>query len=175
MFSISKFYLFPHGYVFRFLSFINDYFKIILFGLFISIVIYPSYHYFYELVQQQELLLEKQQLTDETTQKHRLYQSLSKHNEDFKRKERSVSKLNQQLQQLFNLHQIKLEQMQWNLEQEKSIYFSLNHQVVRVFNLLRKLSKVKQLRFKEINLVKLNSEKQLQLKATFMVMEDENE
>ncbi|WGE58297.1 chromosome segregation protein [Actinobacillus equuli] len=119
--------------------------------------------------------MEKQQLTDETTQKHRLYQSLSKHNEDFKRKERSVSKLNQQLQQLFNLHQIKLEQMQWNLEQEKSIYFSLNHQVVRVFNLLRKLSKVKQLRFKEINLVKLNSEKQLQLKATFMVMEDENE
>lgn len=175
MFSISRFYLFPHGYVFRLLSFINDYFKIILFGLFISIVIYPCSHYFYEQTQQQELLLVRQQLTDEIVRKNKVYQTFSKHNDDFKRKEQSVSKFNQQLQQIFNLHQVKLEQMQWSLEQEKSIYFSLNHQVVRVFNLIRALAKVKKLRFKEVNLIKLNSEKQLQLKATVIVIEDENE
>ncbi|VEI46703.1 Uncharacterised protein [Actinobacillus equuli] len=52
-----------------------------------------------------------------------LYQSLSKHNDDFKRKEQSISQFNQQLQNLFNRHQVKLEQMQWNVEQESQYIF----------------------------------------------------
>ncbi|MCO4166515.1 hypothetical protein L0F67_11615 [Actinobacillus suis] len=65
--------------------------------------------------------------------------------------------------------------MQWNLGQEKAIYLSLNHQVFTIFNLIRKLSKLKKLKFKQIDLVKLNEEKQLQLKATVIITEDKNE
>ncbi|AIZ79391.1 chromosome segregation protein [Actinobacillus equuli] len=175
MFSINRFYLFPQGYVFRMSSFVERYFKTILVLLFVSIISYPSYCYFYEQYRQQELLFVQQQLTDEISQKNMLYQSLSKHNDDFKRKEQSISQFNQQLQNLFNRHQVKLEQMQWNVEQEKSIYFSLNHQVVTIFNLIKALSNLKKLKFKQIDLVKLNVGKQLQLKATVIVTEDKNE
>lgn len=172
---MSKFYLFPNGYVFKVLSFIDINFKIILLGIFVLIMSYPSYRYFYEKYLEQELLFVQQQLTEEITQKKILYQSLSKYNDDFNRKEQSISKLNQQLQNLFTLYQVNLEQMQWNLEQEKSIYFSLNHQVRMVFKLMREISKFKQLKFKEIHLIKLTSGKQLQLNSTVVVIEDENE
>ncbi|AFU19363.1 hypothetical protein [Actinobacillus suis] len=175
MFSISKFYLFPQGYIFKILSFVESYFKVILVGLFISIVSYPSYRYFYEQYRQKELLSVQQQLTEVINQKKLLYQSFTKHNDDSKRKEQFISGVNQQLQHLFKLHQVKLEQMQWNLGQEKAIYLSLNHQVFTIFNLIRKLSKLKKLKFKQIDLVKLNEEKQLQLKATVIITEDKNE
>ncbi|MCO4166514.1 hypothetical protein L0F67_11620 [Actinobacillus suis] len=70
MFSISKFYLFPQGYIFKILSFVESYFKVILVGLFISIVSYPSYRYFYEQYRQKELLSVQQQLTEVINQKN---------------------------------------------------------------------------------------------------------
>ncbi|WGE32226.1 chromosome segregation protein [Actinobacillus genomosp. 2] len=175
MFSLNRLYLLPNSYTFRFLSLLQTYFRTVCLSVFILIVSYPSYQYISQSSYQKELLATVQQLSQETSQKQRLYQSLSQHQNYLKEKEQYVSQLNQQLQSIFNVYQVKLEQMQWNLEQGKSIYFSLNHQVSIIFKLIKKLSKLKPLKFREIHLIKLEQEKQLQLQARVIVTEDKGE
>ncbi|MBD4685269.1 chromosome segregation protein, partial [Xanthomonas citri pv. citri] len=96
---------------------------------FILIISYPLYRYLYESYSHQELLLNRQRLTEEVEQEYRLYQSVSQYHQQLAEKEQYVSLLNQQLQIIFTDNQVKPEQLQWELEQEKSIYFSVTHQV----------------------------------------------
>lgn len=175
MFSLNSLYLLPNRSLFRILSFIQNYFKTIALIIFVSIISYPSYRYLYESYFEKELFFIHQQLIEEIDQKHRLYQSVTQYHHNLEEKEQHISRLNQQLQNIFITHQVKLEQMQWSLEPEKSIDFSLTHQVSNIFRLIKTLSEINLLKFKEIHLIKLDQEKQLQLRANVIVIEDKNE
>ncbi|WP_150539143.1 chromosome segregation protein [Actinobacillus vicugnae] len=175
MFDISKAYLLPNGYIFKFLSYINENFKLVMFSIFVFITGYPVYHFGMEYVLRENLRLEAVKLAEDIKQKQAVYQTFLQHQTNSKEKEQYISQINQQLQKVFAYHQVKLEQMQWNLDLEKSIYFSLNHKVTTIFKLINDLSKTKHIKFKEIDLTKLNHEKQIQLKAIVIFMEDNHE
>ncbi len=175
MLSLNRLYLLPNNYLFRVLSFIQTYFKIVCLSMFILIISYPLYRYLYESYSHKELLLNRQRLTEEVEQEYKLYQSVSQYHQQLAEKEQYVSLLNQQLQIIFTDNQVKPEQLQWELEQEKSIYFSVTHQVSNIFKLIRILSENSLLKFKTIHLIKLKQDKQLQLKANVIVTEDKNE
>lgn len=80
------------------------------------------------------------------------------------------TKINQQLEILFQQHQVEINHIQWELEQDKQINIALTQKAKNLFELIHQLNEIDYLRIKEITLTRLDYQNLVQLHATLQLV-----
>lgn len=169
MFEWDKYYLLPNSFPFKFNELLNKYLKLILLSVFVFFVAYPAYLLIVSIQTLHASHQEHQLLEAEIKQKSEYYQSIKQYNQNLQIKDAQISELNQKLQTLFLRHNLKLEQMQWQLENGKSAHLIIIQRFTAIFKFIETLNNMERIEFKEINLTKHDEKALLKLELTILI------
>ncbi|MGX2969460.1 hypothetical protein ACWIVY_02735 [Ursidibacter sp. B-7004-1] len=135
--------------------------------IFILFILTPTL--FYYLAQSENSLREnkKSTLIQNLTQQTKLLSTLSRKSNSLHFKDR-ISLINKAIEQVFTDHKIKIEQLQWNID-EKQIIITVNHQAIPLGLVLLQLQKIPNLAYTEISLSKINHQNLVQLYAVMKI------
>lgn len=158
-------YIQPNSQTYIFFYYLHRYLWGILFAIIFFILAYPLFK-----LTQLNFLIEKQQqqtaeLSEEITQSNKLLASLQQHQQQQHQAKPEFSEINQQIQQLLKRHQVKVENLQWQLDQQPSLYLTINHQSKILFHLIQEINNIKSLAIQAISLTKLHENRLVQLHA----------
>lgn len=169
MFEWDKYYLLPNSYPFKFNELLNKHLKLILISVFVFSIVYPAYLLIVSTKNLHASYQEHQFLKTENKRKSEYYQSIKQYNQNLQIKDAQISELNQKLQTLFLRHNLKLEQMQWHLENGKSAHLIIIQRFTAIFKFIETLNNMERIEFKEINLTKYDEEALLKLELTILI------
>lgn len=167
---IQAHYLTPESVVFQAISKINRYYKKIILSLGLFLLFYPIVKAVNLAQQLTNLEYKLKNSTLETTEKERLLQATLAEKGNNGYENLTPTKINQQLESLFQQQQIEVNNMQWELEQDKQINITLTQKAKPLFELIHQLNQIDYLRMKEITLTRLDYQQLVQLNATLQLV-----
>lgn len=168
---IQAFYLKPHSTLFKFIDYLNIYLRKIIILLVSITIAYPTLQIIRHLHTYQKFEEEYQNLEQEAVKKQTLFANLMSKQKAQNEKDKTLSQISQSLEQLFYRYHAEVENIQWSLENNRSITITINHQSKTIFTIIHDLTGFKMLRFKELTLTKLNRAHLIQLNATLQLIE----
>ncbi|MGX2975177.1 hypothetical protein ACWIUH_09105 [Ursidibacter arcticus] len=160
-------YLQPHHYLYSCFHFIQTRLIYCLIVIFMLLTLIPTL--FYCFTQSENNLKEDQKsaLIQDLTQQTKLLNTLSQRSNRSHFKD-NISNINQAIKQIFSEHKIKIEQLQWNID-EKQIVITAHHQAIPLGSVLPHLQKIPNLAYKEISLSKIHRQNLVQLYAILQI------
>lgn len=168
---IQAFYLKPHSTLFKFINYLNIHLRKIIILLMSVTTAYPTLQIIRHLHIYQKFEEEYQNLEQEAVKKQTLFANLMSKQKAQNEKDKTLSQISQSLEQLFHRYHAEVENIQWSLENNRSITITINHQSKTIFAIIHDLTGFKMLRFKELTLTKLNRAHLIQLNATLQLIE----
>ncbi|QIM63579.1 hypothetical protein A1D29_09910 [Pasteurellaceae bacterium Orientalotternb1] len=149
---------------------INHHLLLILFTLSTAIIFYPAFSYlnlYFSNKEQNRIQIE---LAQKMKQHAKLLISLKQNQEKQNSSKISFNQINQQIQDLLSDYQVKVENLQWQFDQESQLYLTIHHQSNTLFSLINKLNQIESLSIKQITLTKLNQQKLVELNGIFLLV-----
>lgn len=168
---IQAFYLKPHSTLFKFIDYLNIHLRKIIILLVSVTTAYPTSQIIRHQHTYQKLEEEYQNIEQEAVKKQTLFANLMSKQKAQNEKDKTLSQISQSLEQLFYRYHAEVENIQWSLENNRSITITINHQSKTIFTIIHDLTGFKMLRFKELTLTKLNRAHLIQLNATLQLIE----
>ena len=168
---IQAFYLKPHSTLFKFIDYLNIHLRKIIILLVSVTTAYPTSQIIRHQHTYQKLEEEYQNIEQEAVKKQTLFANLMSKQKAQNEKDKTLSQISQSLEQLFHRYHAEVENIQWSLENNRSITITINHQSKTIFTIIHDLTGFKMLRFKELTLTKLNRAHLIQLNATLQLIE----
>lgn len=166
---IRRSYIYPQSKLYQGLRFLDHHFIFTLMMISTLLLGYPLFNVIYtqlKLTQQQS---EQKIIHQQLTQQAKLLHSLEKHNIQKHQQDHQFEKTHQQISQILEKHHFKPENLQWDLNHEKTLYITLNQQAENLFKLLNEINQLTYLYPKEITLTKLHQHRQVQLNGIFIL------
>lgn len=121
---------------------------------------------FYQQQYWQSIFDEKQQ---NLTQQAKLSASLQQRHQQQSQQDSQIAVINQQIKNLAQERRANITTLQWRFHQGKQIELVLEQNSLQLFALIEQLNTIETLRFKQLSLLKLNHQKQIQLSAEINV------
>lgn len=168
---IQSFYLKPHSTLFKTIDYLNLHLIKIIGLLMVVTIAYPTSQIIRHLHIYQNLEEESQNLEQEAVKKQTLFTTLMNKQKERNEKDKTLSQISQNLEQFFHSYHAEVENIQWSIENNRSITITINQQTKVIFTIIHDLSKFKTLQFKELTLTKLNRSHLIQLNATLQLIE----
>lgn len=168
---IQAFYLKPHSTLFKFIDYLNTHLRKIIILLVSVTTAYPTSQIIRHQHTYQKFEEEYQNIEQEAVKKQTLFANLMSKQKAQNEKDKTLSQISQSLEQLFYRYHAEVENIQWSLENNRSITITINHQSKTIFTIIHDLTGFKMLRFKELTLTKLNRAHLIQLNATLQLIE----
>ncbi len=168
---IQAFYLKPHSTLFKFIDYLNIHLRKIIILIVSVTTAYPTSQIIRHQHTYQKFEEEYQNIEQEAVKKQTLFANLMSKQKAQNEKDKTLSQISQSLEQLFHRHHAEVENIQWSLENNRSITITINHQSKTIFTIIHDLTGFKMLRFKELTLTKLNRAHLIQLNATLQLIE----
>lgn len=163
-------YIKPNKISYNIFYAINHHLWIILFGLFTTIIFYPTYYYLNLSFSNKEQEQTQIELEQKMKQSAKLLANLRQNQETQNKSQTSFSQINQQIQNLVSHHQVKVENLQWQFDQDSQLYLTIHHQSSTLFSLINKLNKIEGLYIKQITLTKINQQQLVELNGIFLLV-----
>lgn len=164
-------YLNPAGSYYQVIQFINRYPCRLICTIFILAILFPAiklgyvyyqnHHIQMNLVEDQELLINKQ----------KLLKSIEQHQISQYQKSQQFAEFDLNIKEILQNHKVEIEYLQWYFEPNKRIEIGLNGQSVAIFNVLKQLHQINGLFAQEITLLKLYQDRKIQMNASFIIQE----
>lgn len=168
---IQAFYLKPHSTLFKFIDYLNIHLRKIIILIVSVTTAYPTSLIIRHQHSYQKFEEEYQNIEQEAVKKQTLFANLMSKQKAQNEKDKTLSQISQSLEQLFHRYHAEVENIQWSLENNRSITITINHQSKTIFTIIHDLTGFKMLRFKELTLTKLNRAHLIQLNATLQLIE----
>ncbi|MDH2999044.1 hypothetical protein A1D22_04100 [Pasteurellaceae bacterium LFhippo2] len=165
---IEQAYLRPNGKVYQCLVLLDQYRKTIHLSLFLIIACYPIILLSQQLIQQQQNQQQLESFNQQIEQNKRSLASLQQYHTQLfssQNTDSSMVKTNQQIKQIAERYNGKIEQIHWNTDSENSLNLIVNQQSSAIFNIIRQLNRLEHIAFRELTLLKLDRSKLIQLNA----------
>lgn len=100
------------------------------------------------------------------------YQDLINKEQELKNKENTLTDINLSIQNIAKKYRLSIHQLEWSLEQEKSIELSIIGSTTPLFHFINELNKSAHIKFHSILLTKLEEDKKIQLNAILVTTID---
>lgn len=168
---IQAFYLKPHSTLFKTIDYLNLHLIKIIGLLMVVTIAYPTSQMIRHQHAYQKFKEEYQNLEQEAVKKQTLFANLMNKQKEQNEKDKTLSQISQSLEQLFHRYHAEVENIQWSMENNRSITITINQQPKTIFMIIHDLTEFKMLRFKELSLTKLNRAHLIQLNATLQLIE----
>lgn len=162
-------YLYPKSASYQFFYQLNKHFLLWLGLIVLLLMSYPTYRYFTHHLTLQQLQQNELDLNETLKQRQKLLHSMQQHYHKKNQPELAFTEANRELKTLFERYQIQPETLQWQLEQEQTLYLTLNQKSQTLFNLLAELNQMNYLTAKEITLTKLYQHRLVQFNGIFVL------
>lgn len=168
--KLQQIYLKPNSQLFRCLDYLARHLYIILFlGVVLSLA-YPIF-LVYQAAKNSAVLNNaqieiEQQIADKRQQLNQLENRLFS-------QEEQLGEINQQIKAVLEQQNAQLENIYWNLAQQKSAELIFNQSAYRIFDTLYQFNQLPQIRLKSLTLAKLNQQQLIQCQLIFTVINRE--
>lgn len=163
--QITPYYTRRQSLIYRSAYVLQSHFSLVLVLSIASILSYPIGKYSYFRYQQHQKQAEIVHLSENIAQQQSRLLKLSPATTPISQEE-NLTDLNQQIQRIFNQHQIPIESLQWQFDGSKTLRLTANSTTSKILVVIEALNAIPALRFNEIRLIKLNYEQKIQLQAT---------
>lgn len=167
---IQAYYLNPEHFIYKTISKINHHYKKIVLVVASVLLFYPIMKAVNLAQQVTKLDYKLKNSTIEITEKERLLQAKLAEKGNRANTDLTPTKINQQLENLFQQQQVEINNMQWELEQDKQIHITLTQKAKTLFDVMQQLNKISYLRIKEITLTRLDYQQLVQLNVTLQLV-----
>ncbi|QIW16676.1 hypothetical protein A4G20_10230 [Pasteurellaceae bacterium RH1A] len=163
---LSSYYLAPYHPIFMGLTFLQQRFYLILLALSLSLLL-PLSQYWQHVQEEQRLSLTGEQLAQDIHQQTSLLASLSQNKQALQ--QANLRAINQDLNQILDQGQARLDNIHWQLGNQKSASLVFSQDSQKSFEIIRQLNQLEKIALKEIYLFKLNENRQIQNEITLSV------
>lgn len=161
-------FLLPHKNIYKLIEHLNQKRNLLLPLIFIAITIYPACYFLY-IKSDYQNEIEKQQLLEQNIQQqNKVYHTLLTRINQLNKTDGNITKINTQLQDIAQQHQVNIENIQWSMDNGKQILFTAKQQPKLILEMISSLNAAKNLKIKELSLVKLNENRLIQLNITLI-------
>ncbi|MGY4679492.1 hypothetical protein ACWIVU_07890 [Ursidibacter arcticus] len=164
---LMNIYLQPHHYLYSCFHFIQTRLLYCIVIIFILLTLIPTLFYCFDQSENSLKEDKKSALIQDLTQQTKLLNTLSQRSNSTHFKD-NISNINQAIKQIFSEHKIKIEQLQWNID-EKQIVITVHHQAMPLSLVLLQLQEIPNLAYKEISLSKIHRQNLVQLYAILQI------
>ncbi len=168
--KLHQIYLKPNSQWFRFLDYVARHRYFILFFCVVLSLSYPLFLVYQTKQAFKSLNHEQNEITQQIQHKQQQLNQLE--NQLFRQEDR-LGEINQQIKTVLEQQQAQLENIYWNLAQQKSAELIFNQNAHRIFNTLYQLNQLPQIRLKSLTLAKLNQQQLIQCQLVFTVINRE--
>lgn len=169
---LNDLYLNPDKNGFSIISIIYQKQKLIWIAIVVFLLLYPitqSIIAHFELNNSLESVARKQ---SELEQQRKIYDTLIEKEKSLMRPEYNLTTINSLIQKIAQKHQIKINSLQWNLEQGKSIEMNISEQSQKLINFIKDINQIHHLKFNMLTLSKSSKEKKVELNTILVVLTD---
>lgn len=167
---IQLYYLKPETLVYQAIGKLNQYFNqtvLILATIILTQPIIQAVNLSQQIANSKE---ELKNITEEIIEKENTLQTKLAEKGNNGYADLTPTKINQQLENLFQKQKIEVNNMQWELEQDKQINITLIQKAKPLFELIHQLNQIDYLRMKELTLTRLDYQQLVQLNATLQLV-----
>lgn len=169
---LNDLYLNPDKSGFSIISIIYQKQKSIWIVIVVLLLLYPvmqSITSHFELNNSLESIARKQ---SELEQQRKIYNTLIEKEKSLMRPEYNLTTINSLIQKIAQKHQIKINSLQWNLEQGKSIEMNISEQSQSLLNFIKDINQIPHLKFNMLTLTKSSKEKKVEMNSILVVLTD---
>lgn len=168
---LRKYYFLPNTAIYKSIEYLTSYRNVIFIFIAIIVLLYPISQIINYQITRNKIDENLLSLNQEIEQQNKLYQVLLKKQKETNEKDRKLTKINQDLEQLFTNYNAEIENLQWQFDSGKTISIAINQQESSLFNIINEIAALPMLRFREIVLIKLEKKRLIQLNATLQLIE----
>lgn len=167
--KLNDLYLNPNKNGFGLISALNEKRKMIQAAIIFTLLIYPltqhTHHYFEEKNSIEKIVEQKMEFEHQ----EKIYHALIEKEKAEINQAHNLTNINTSIQKIAQQYQIKINSLQWSLEQGKSIEINISDQTRSLLTFIHEMNKLDYLKFNTLTLTKSAQERKVELNAILVI------
>ncbi|HGO5823550.1 TPA: hypothetical protein ACK3JW_001222 [Mannheimia haemolytica] len=168
--KIEAAYLNPSSSLFQLIWFSRKHQRLLIFSIITIFIILPIIFLTKIHLDINHILKNIEQESINLNQQTQKYNAISNKIKVQNSKENNLTQINSTIQTLSQKHQIHIENLQWNLEQGKSIELSIISNSQSVFDFINAINQIAYLKYNMITLIKSKQDRKVEMNTTLVVL-----